>query len=366
MFKSIKIKNLRAITELEIDDLGQINLFVGQNSCGKTTFLEAVFFLIGSTNPQLPINANVFRDLPFLSNRLWPTYFHNMDTVLPIEIFGCLRDTEEKQNLLIRPRQKEIRATPPMHPDTTPPGYAASDSETIFESDGLRLEYTSSKDPSTKIESTIFLKGNQLITEGAKSRDIRGIFVNPFTIYNWRDRFSAIQNKKQVTEVISLLKEIEPRISDLRLNEAGLLLADIGLSELIPANLMGGGIAKFLSIALAMLDSRNGIVLIDEIENGLHHSAQKTIWKAIFNWALHLNVQVFATSHSNESIKAFNNIIATSLFETEAKLFRFERKDEKFRAVEYSKDILAESLESDWEVRWCPTPAKARSPVRRY
>ena len=46
MFKSIQIKNLRAITELEIENLGQVNLIVGQNNCGKTTLLEALFFII--------------------------------------------------------------------------------------------------------------------------------------------------------------------------------------------------------------------------------------------------------------------------------------------------------------------------------
>lgn len=100
-----------------------------------------------------------------------------------------------------------------------------------------------------------------------------------------------------------------------------------------------------------MLDSEDGIVLIDEIENGLHHSIQQKIWKAVFKWAQNLNVQVFATTHSNECIRAFSNSVDTTLFGSEAKLFRIERKDEKFRAVEYSKELLKESVESNWEVR---------------
>jgi AAA15 family ATPase/GTPase len=114
---------------------------------------------------------------------------------------------------------------------------------------------------------------------------------------------------------------------------------------------MGGGIAKCLSVAIAMLYSRDSIVLIDEIEDGLHYMAQQNMWKAILEWARKLNVQVFVTTHSNESIKTFNNSIDTTLFESETKLFRIERKDEKFRAVEYTKELLAESLESKWEVR---------------
>jgi AAA15 family ATPase/GTPase len=351
MFKSIKIKNLRAITELEIDNLAQVNLFVGQNGCGKTTFLEGLFFLIGATNPKLPINANIFRDLPYLSNKLWPMYFHNMNPTIPIEIIGQIRETTEQEKLLIRPREPKPRATHPIPPDVSAASFAFGNSETTFEIDGLELEYTRSKDPATKIMSTVFLRSNQLVTEGSKERAIRGIFVNPFTIHDWKDGFDRLQRKLKVPEIISLLKGVEPKICDLRLNVAGLLEANIGLPELIPANLMGGGIAKFLSVAIAMLDYQDGIVLIDELENGLHHSAQQKIWEAVYNWAQELHVQVFATTHSNECVKAFNKSADSKLFGNEAKLFRIERENERFRAVEYTKELLAESLESNWEVR---------------
>ena len=341
MFESIKIKNLRAITDLEINNLGQVNLFVGQNNCGKTTLLEGLFFLVGATNPRLPFSANTFRGLNLMSKELWRTFFHNMDVTVSIEISGEMSTTKEEQKLLVRPLKKKARATEPAVSDFVSLEVEPSDSKPPFIPDGLELEYTTTNNPTDKTISEIFLQGNELVTEGAKERDIRGVFVNPLTI----------QRKKRIGEVISLLREIEPTISDIRLNEVGLLEFDIGLPSLLPANLMGGGIAKFLSVALAMIDCENGIVLIDELENGLHHSAQQKIWKAIINWAQDLNVQVFATTHSNECVKAFKNSADTTLFESEAKLYRIERKEEKFRAVEYTKELLGESLESNWEVR---------------
>ena len=137
----------------------------------------------------------------------------------------------------------------------------------------------------------------------------------------------------------------------MRLNDVGILEVDMGLSSLIPVNLLGGGMANFLSVALAMLDSSDGIVLIDEIENGLHYSMLHKLWQAVFRWSQELNVQVFATTHSNECIRAFSTLVDMTLFESQARLFRLERKDEDCRAVEYSKRNLAESLESNWEVR---------------
>ncbi len=64
-----------------------------------------------------------------------------------------------------------------------------------------------------------------------------------------------------------------------------------------------------------------------------------------------LNVQVFATTHSMECIRGFNDSAEAGLFDAEAKLFRIERKEDKFRAVEYTREVLAASLESNWEVR---------------
>ncbi|MBW8000722.1 MAG: AAA family ATPase [Planctomycetes bacterium] len=352
MFKNIKIKNLRAITELEICNLGQVNLFVGKNNCGKTTILEAIFFLIGHTNPKLLINTNIFRGLELHSNEYWCSFFHNLKTDLNIGISAILRDRKGEQKLVILPEiQKEI-PTKPVSSDIVSVEIQNGDSEPGLVTNGLKLIFTNSQDPTIEKISSIYLdEGGQVKTPGIKRSFDKGIWVSSATRFDWRLRFGCIQRKKLTGELISLLNEVEPHISDIRLNEVGILEAEIGLSRLIPVNLMGGGIASFLSVALAMLDMKDGVVLIDEIETGLHHSVQEKLWKGIFNWSEKLNVQVFATTHSDECIKAFSNSVDKTLFGSEAKLFRIERKDEKFRAVEYTQQLLSESLESKWEIR---------------
>ena len=213
------------------------------------------------------------------------------------------------------------------------------------------MKYSESKDQDNIITSTVFFKDNKLVTKGLKERSTRGIFVNPLTEFDWKIRFDAIQQKKQIHELINAIKKIEPNLLDLRLNSIGLLIGDIGLNNLIPVNLMGGGTARFLSIALAMLDSKNGIVLIDEIDNGLHYSVQQTIWKAVLAWSEQLNVQVFATTHSIECIKAFKSCIKSSLFSDMSKLYRLERDDNDFRSIEFNTEDLTISIENDWEIR---------------
>ncbi len=351
MLRTIRIKNLRAITDLTIDGLEQVNLFVGDNNCGKTTLLEGLFFLIGASNPILPVTANRFRGLRIVGGEVWAGFFNNMDLRRIIEISSILRESNEEQNLLIYPEMEKAGSSKTVGADVVEFAPENGDSKAFLVPEGLRLEFKSSKDPHTSFISTIRQKGSELVPTGQRDRLPRGIYINPFTISDWADRFDSVQRKKQLPEVISAIRKIEPTISDLRLSKIGVLQADIGLSELIPINLMGGGIVRFLSIALAMLDSRDGIVLVDEIETGFQRKAQDNLWRAVFAWAQDLNVQVFATTHSYECIRAFSSSAEPALFPAGAKLYRIERSDEGFKATGYSKGELAESLESNWEVR---------------
>lgn len=356
MFKNIKISNLRAITELEINNFGQVNLFVGQNCCGKTTILEALFLLIGATNPNLPLVANSLRGLSYFAREIWQSFFHNYEDSYPITIKGGFRDYktgyQDDKTLTIKCKKTTEEVKPLSSGEVNEPIRNGS-SQSNLVTTGLDLEYVSSREPSKKIRTVISEKDKGVAPEGTKPSYAQGFFMGPYSQgADLKARFDSIQNKKQLLdEVISLLRHIDPNISDLRLNRAGILIADIGISSLIPVNLLGGGMMKFLDVAFAMLNFKNGIVLIDEIENGLHHSAQGKLWEAIFSWSQRQNVQVFATTHSYECIKAFEKFSKNSLFPEKAKLFRIERESDKFKSVEFSSNELERFLENIWEIR---------------
>ena len=94
---------------------------------------------------------------------------------------------------------------------------------------------------------------------------------------------------------------------------------------------MGDGINRMLTIILAMLNCKNGVLLLDEFETGLHYSVQGELWKIIFMLAEELNIQVFATSHSNDCIRNFANINKQGV----GMLFRLEKRKDKIIAVGY-------------------------------
>jgi AAA15 family ATPase/GTPase len=78
-----------------------------------------------------------------------------------------------------------------------------------------------------------------------------------------------------------------------------------GISEPLPIRSLGDGMQRLLGIALALVNAKDGLLLVDEIENGLHYSIQTDLWRLIFQLAQKLNVQVFATSHSWDCIRSF-------------------------------------------------------------
>src|ERR1043166_6333331 len=98
-----------------------------------------------------------------------------------------------------------------------------------------------------------------------------------------------------------LLKNLEPRLESvdaLNLGSDPLLFADLGFSEMIPVTQLGQGFNRLLDIYSKIVTADANVLLIDEIENGLHHSIQPIIWEGLFNAARELDVQIFATTHS--------------------------------------------------------------------
>ena len=52
------------------------------------------------------------------------------------------------------------------------------------------------------------------------------------------------------------------------------------------------------------------VVLIDESENGLHHSVLEVVWAGLAATAEQLNIQIFAATHSRECFVAAQRAFA--------------------------------------------------------
>ena len=113
---------------------------------------------------------------------------------------------------------------------------------------------------------------------------------------------------------------------------------------------LGDGAVRCFAVALSLANSSGGFLLIDEVENGIHHSVQPKFWKMVLQTAQRNNVQVLATTHSWDCVKGFAEA-AAELEEVEGVLVRLERHEGKLRAVEYSERNLKAAAKYGIEVR---------------
>lgn len=359
MYKKLIIHGFRGIKHLEVEDFRQVNLIVGKNNCGKTTILESLFLLTGPTNPQLPLKINGFRDLDIVDENSWRVFFNKLDIDSGIKVSGKLDNPREERDLIIRPDVKSVTLSKTTIDKELIDIKGSYTGVTPFV-DGLILEYSFVTSGAKKSKKPITAKviatgtGIEFKVPRDYKETLRGIFINAKTISgDIGTRFNDIQIRKQTDRIVKVLRQIEPSLVDLSLGADGIVYCDIGLDRLLPLNVMGDGMFRLLSIILSILDAQDGIVLIDEIENGFHYSSQEILWDAIFESAKEFNVQIFATTHSIECTEAFSSSYSRIVQNNDdiARLYRIERKGDDFRVVSYDHDILEASLDSGWEVR---------------
>src|SRR5437868_4165109 len=100
MFNSVYIKNFRGLKDLKIENLSQINLFVGDNATGKTAILDAAYILINPGNPELPLKTNDWRNLGPFTPSFWRSLFYNFDYKNEIQLFA--EGNKEKRDVKIK------------------------------------------------------------------------------------------------------------------------------------------------------------------------------------------------------------------------------------------------------------------------
>ena len=162
------------------------------------------------------------------------------------------------------------------------------------------------------------------------------------------------------SEVVAALRLIEPRVSGVafvedvnsrrssRDNRIPLVKLQ-GYREPLPLKSMGDGMTRLFHIIVALVNARDGVLLVDEFENGLHWSVQSAVWDVVFRIAAHLNVQVFATTHSRDCIAGFEKV--WNQHEPLGAFFRLEEQDGTVAVTQYTPDTLSDSIDMDVEVR---------------
>lgn len=357
MFKSIEIKNFRGIKQLSINDLGRINLLLGGNGSGKTTVLEALSIAsVGSPNQLTRISGwRNFSRITRQSPEAFTSLFFGMDTSIRptisfnwdagqwrVEISALDQPTESSQPALA---QVESLSTSSQISNTF---YGVC--FCVIDPDEKRLELKCELvDEGVKIHSAnpggirplpngcFFVSSRQATSLGETAEVITKL---------------AVAKKKKM--LIDALREFEPRIQDIvsgYSNGAHRILVDVGGEAMTPMNVLGDGFCRVALFVTGVLMGRPPILIIDDIDSGIHHSNMSRVWRLLNELCRMNNVQLFATTHNEEMIGSLVDTLQNESSTVRAMRFSREAATSDVRVTSIGFEDLSNARKLGLEVR---------------
>ena len=364
MYTSFAIENFRCFEDLTVQPLARVNLIAGQNNVGKTALLEALWLFSHPTEPRNALQT-ILRELAdYGQGEFFADLFPQYQTGLTIKLQAENIQSRRFRTLCIR---RKYRAQQPLF-DWSKDPETELDDDAIADfdfSNELAFEYVD--ETGKEVLTSAWLNAEPgvgwlrpMLRDSRTSMappEYPCVFDHPRTRYNARalaTRFGRAERERYSSAIEKAIRLLEPRLKRMTTiadsHGRPSLHGDIGTGRLFPMAIMGEGTKRLLALSLAFLSARDGIILIDEIENGLHHSVLVDVWKNLDWLSREFNVQVFATTHSYECIVAANNAF-TEIESDDLHFHRLNRKGEQVRAVTYTKAMLATNIEYFWELR---------------
>lgn len=369
--KSLTLQNFRTFDHFEIEGLGLINLIVGTNNCGKTSVLEAINILtsrgkseslrsvLTPRGEQIFIDSRRSRYVELDIRHLFHGHDLHPDASFSIRGENGNQSHQLTAKVIGRDPQKSVEEQPSLFEDMDEESDMAGDLalELLWDGNtpftqqipisrrgGLKIDAISrSIRTGEDVDSPV-----QLITTGALNRD-QVVAL-----------FDAVVLTPEEEIVLDALRTIEPAIERIaplsterpffRFDRGGMLVKLKNSKQRIPIGSMGDGIWRLLGIALALANTQGGVLLVDEIDTGLHYSVMDDMWRLVRTTAERLNVQVFATTHSRDCYESLASISSADVeVDTQVSIQRIDRGKQK--AVAFSERDIVIAAERAIEVR---------------
>ncbi|MCH5310382.1 MAG: AAA family ATPase [Prevotella sp.] len=353
-FKNIEINNFRGIKHLEIDDFSRVNVFLGQNSSGKSTILECLMLAVGMSNPDLPQTINTIRARNY-SNFVDLTYmFPNFDTKVKPEISAELFDGTKRDLKLSMTYVFDEKS----QADNQQNGQIPTSETKIF-LNTLKMEFEveaaqvkNNYECSVTINQQGFVTNKKLAEDYLEKNSVAFLPAD-LSAGNPANDLVELAKRKKKDLVAGLLNKFDSRITTIEILGNLAYVGLEGIDQLLTVNMMGDGLRRYLNIVAASANPKNNIILIDEIDNGLHYSAYKKLWEAIFALAIDTNKQVFVTTHSKETIYKLNEMLSENPnYQQAFRLYTIANTLKKgHQAYKYTFEGLQGACENDVEIR---------------
>ena len=322
MLTQIELHGYRGFSHYALPHLSRVNLLVGKNSCGKTSLLEGIRLLASGGDPRVLIQvarrrgevapadeeAERYRGAtyPVLSH-----FFHGHafgeGATLSIAanegsyglqvVVGSPDKSEDQRELFDEQtqlrRMLSVRIRGGSHP-LSHRGLPVTEDGVL----GLgQRDYRYL--PSTGRDSD----------RGSSVEFIAPDVLEPNSMSDMWNRVIIEGREHEVTEALRIL---EPGVTDVvflsgQLPSAyeahtGVLVSIRGARRRVPLGSLGDGMRRLLALALGLVQAERGVLLVDEIDTGLHYSVMGDMWRLLIEAAVRSDVQVFATTHSYDCV----------------------------------------------------------------
>lgn len=381
-YKTVNITAYRGLQDVELRDCGRVNLLVGENNSGKTSVLEALW-LLGDPMAGARWDAAVslrgawpFADVRFQGgavDRLTGIYWlfpHRAGERGEIRLSA---EGDLPMRALVATAQA-VSAVPPRRPEVSetqeieagiPRGAAgregAGDGQEI---PGVVIELAltwagdgaaAGQPPSFRIvlwgENPYYLRTDRHL----RRRRSQPTFATPISHRSdgyLGEKVSALIRSRSKERVLNLLRTVDAAIEDILMvspadpdGETSALLrggqratlhvrhAHLGL---VPIHALGDGVRRAIHLGALIVEAgRGGVLLIDEIEVGMHTSVLRGVMGWLAGACREVGVQLFATTHSLEAVDA----VLASMPADDLVLYRLKRG----RARRIGGDLLRSS-----------------------
>jgi len=334
MYKSIEIKGFRQFDNFEIDDLGAVNLFLGQNNTGKSSILEAFY------THACGLNFNNFNKKIINGRRFNPptgaydvgnqirTLFYSTESTR-YEFSISAEDDEKGYNSInynFAPSSELLSMFDPRGEGYFDPSFANSDTSNTgselsqftkffkvlaneldnkvigsFEIgnylDEIKIEYnfprTSIKVKQTQYYSAVF---HDILTHRFPETDVM--------------IFSHLKKYGILKEFINEIKQAFPIIKDIDFipypdNNKAPVSIMTNEDKMLPLYAFGDGLRRWYHILGNLITFQNAIHCIEEIDSTFHPESQHKLAPLLLRYSKRYNNQIMLTSHSLEFADAF-------------------------------------------------------------
>jgi len=369
MLQSLKIEGFRGFQSFEMANLGRINLLVGKNNSGKTSILEAILIYVS----KLDIGKiqKIFNHRGEYSHR-------EIDAA---NLLGGKVQSYDIKNLfykyLLKDNQKIVIYEPDKPANRVILSIQCTSKELLSKVNKNNLQAIGSFCLVVEFEHqekvySLSPEGEILqinLNDKKPSQDFKKLklfWIAPQSIAVNTNRYFFSQSLLNSTDnlVIEALKIIEPKIEKIATTEefqqspfnpewvgrGGFMVKLAGAEEPVSIGSLGDGIWRMLGLVLAMVNLENGILLVDEIDSGLHFTVMTDMWKVVWETAKKLNIQVFATTHSRDCWQSLAELITEEkITDNEITIQRIDR--EKSQSVIFDPEEIVIAATSNLQVR---------------